>query len=188
MREERNIWKGMLAGAIAGLAASWVMNKFQGSWSEVRQKLQQHSGQQQSGADEEATTKTVGAIGHDVLHVDFSREQRERYAPLVHYAFGTATGALYGALAEHYPLVKRKWGTEFASAVFLAADELAVPALKLSKPPTESSLSKHIYGWASHLVYGLSTETARRSMRAVMGNSESKPRLSQIRATQRRAA
>jgi uncharacterized membrane protein YagU involved in acid resistance len=188
MREEGNVWKGMLAGAIAGLAASWAMNRFQESWSEVQQKLQQHSEAQESSGGEDATMKTVGAIGHDVLHIELSREQKESYAPLVHYAFGTATGALYGALAEHYPVVKKKWGTEFASAVFLAADELAVPALKLSKPPIESPISKHIYGWASHLVYGLSTETARRGMRAMMGNSKSKPRLSQIRATQRRAA
>ena len=186
MRSEGIIWKGMLAGAVAGLAASWAMNKFQSSWSEVRKNIRQQSGQRQPETGEDATMKTVGAIGRDVLHVEISREEKEKYAPLVHYAFGTATGALYGALAERYPAVKKKWGTEFASAVFFAADELAVPALKLSKPPTESPLSAHIYGWASHLVYGLTTETARRATRKLLGSPQ--PRLSQLRATQRRAA
>ena len=191
MREEGRIWKGLVAGAVAGLAASWAMNKFQSSWSDVQRHFQHQSGQDQSSGGEDATMKTVGAIGHDVLHVEVSREQKEKYAPLVHYAFGTATGALYGALAERYPAVKKKWGTEFASAVFLAADELAVPAFNLSKPPGESPLSAHIFGWASHLVYGLATETARRAVRKTLGKSGKSsrhPRLSQLRAKQYRAA
>src|SRR5512141_1108411 len=109
MREQGNIWKGMLAGAFAGLAASWVMSKFQESWSEVQQKIQQRSGQKQSGG-EDATMKTVDAIGQDVLHVEVSQEQKERYAPLVHYAFGIATGTLYGALADCYPAVTTRRG------------------------------------------------------------------------------
>lgn len=186
MQKEGNIWKGLLAGAAAGLVGSWAMDKFQSGWSEVQHNLQDQSGQDKSSGDEDATMKTVDVIGRDVLHVQASREQKEKYAPLVHYAFGTATGALYGALAERYPAVKKRWGTEFASAVFLAADELAVPALKLAKPPGESPLSTHIYGWASHLVYGLSTETARRTIRKMLGSTQ--PRLSQTRAAHRPAA
>lgn len=179
----------MLAGAVAGLAASWTMSQFQSSWSRTQQKLREQSGKRQlSSGDEDATMKTVEAIGKEVLHVEPSKEEKEKYAPVVHYAFGTAIGALYGALAERYPSVTKRWGTEYASAVFLAADELAVPALKLSKPLTQSPVSTHIYGWASHLVYGASAESIRRSLRMMMGNSEKPQRLSQTRATQHRAA
>ncbi len=37
-----------------------------------------------------------------------------------------------------------------------------VPTLKLSKPPDEVPLSKHIEGLGAHLVYGATTEGLRR--------------------------
>ncbi len=193
MRAEPNIWKGMVAGAIAGLAGAWVMTRFQNGWSEMQQKFQNREGQRSSDSDsEDATMKAAEAISHDLLHKDLTKEQKQKFGPVIHYLFGTATGAVYGALAERMPSITRRWGTEYASLVFLTADELAVPALKLSKPATQAPLSSHLYGWASHLVYGASTESARRIARAALGNdskaSSSGSRLSQRRVAQKRAA
>jgi hypothetical protein len=55
----------------------------------------------------------------------------------------------------------------FASALFTAADEIAVPALGLSGKPEEYPRASHLYGLASHLVYEVSTEMSRRGFRAV---------------------
>jgi hypothetical protein len=64
-----------------------------------------------------------------------------------------------GIGAERIPLP----GSLFGSVLFLGADELAVPALGLSE--AAESPSSHLYGWASHLVYGLTTELVRRQVR-----------------------
>ena len=48
------------------------------------------------------------------------------------------------------------------------ADELAVPAAGLSKPPKEIPLTTHVYALASHLVYGWITETVRRAVRRAL--------------------
>jgi putative membrane protein len=79
-------------------------------------------------------------------------------------------GALYGVLLEVGPDSLREGhpsltGLGYGSALFVGADELAVPALGLSGSAKEAPLSAHIYGLASHLVYGLTGEAVRRTVR-----------------------
>jgi len=59
-------------------------------------------------------------------------------------------------------------GLFLGAALFGIADEVAVPALGLSGKPSEFPLSSHLYGLASHLVYGVTTEITRRAMRAAL--------------------
>jgi uncharacterized membrane protein YagU involved in acid resistance len=56
------------------------------------------------------------------------------------------------------------FGLAYAAALWLAADEIMVPALKLSKTPDEYPLSKHLEGLGAHLVYGATTEGLRRAL------------------------
>jgi uncharacterized membrane protein YagU involved in acid resistance len=56
----------------------------------------------------------------------------------------------------------------FGTGLFVAADEVAVPALGLSKSPREYPLSTHLYGLASHLVYGFTAEYVRRGVRRLL--------------------
>jgi len=56
----------------------------------------------------------------------------------------------------------------FGAAVWAIADEGIVPAAGLSKSPTEYPLSIHAYALASHLVYGLTTELVRRTVRKAL--------------------
>src|SRR5262245_47334410 len=86
----------------------------------------------------------------------------------VHYAFGVTTGGLYGAMAGLKPATTAGAGLPFGAAGWLVADVLVVPALGLSKPPTEYPLSTHAYSIASHLVYGLTTEIVRSEVRRAM--------------------
>lgn len=53
----------------------------------------------------------------------------------------------------------------FGVEVCLIAEDAAVPALELSKPPTAYPLSTHAYAIASHFVYGLTTDIVRRALR-----------------------
>ena len=64
---EANILKGMLAGALGGLVASWSMNEFQKVWSAAekqiaRGKQGQNRGQQSNEDAEDATMKTADRI------------------------------------------------------------------------------------------------------------------------------
>jgi putative membrane protein len=169
-----NLWKGMAAGAIGGLAGAYSMTLFQSGWSKLSEKLKHgNSNQQQQSHDqgdsEDATMKMAGTIS-ELLGHPLTKEQRKTAGPVVHYVFGAAVGALYGAAAEYLPSARVGGGVPFGALVFVTADETAVPALKLSKPPTEYPVPTHIYSLASHAVYGLSTELARRGTRRLLGH------------------
>lgn len=166
-------WKGAVAGAIAGLAGAWTMNQFQNGWSKLSQKMKSNSdssARQSEGQEnsEPATMKAAARLSTLAGH-PLTKEQRQAVAPLVHYAFGTAVGAVYGATVEYKPLARTGGGVPFGTFVFVVADETAVPALHLSKPPTEYPLQSHLYALASHAVYGLTTEMARRGARRLLG-------------------
>ena len=70
-----------------------------------------------------------------------------------------------GLLADAIPALTRASGVPFGLAVWLLADELALPALGLSQPPTCCALSTHPYALVSHCVYGFTTECTRRLVR-----------------------
>jgi putative membrane protein len=162
--------KGFLAGMIAGLAASWAMNQF---WA-VQSKLQQQSqrrdkdgeNQQEQHAPENPTVKVAQAITRPLLQRELTKDEKSKAGMVVHYAFGALMGGLYGLICEAKPAAHAGFGTVYAAALWLAGDEVAVPALKLSKPPSEYPLSQHLSGLGAHLVYGVTAEAARRSLRA----------------------
>jgi len=162
------VWKGVAAGVAGGLVASYVMNRFQA----VTKKLSavkggSGQGEAEKNEGEDATVKTAeaitGAFGHPL-----SNDEKKVAGPVVHYAFGATMGGVYGALAELSPKVAAGAGVPFGTAVWLGADEVAVPALHLSKQPAESPLSVHAYALASHVVYGLTTDLVRRAVLRVL--------------------
>jgi hypothetical protein len=168
--------RGLLAGAAAGLFAAWAMNHFQGLWSKVSEKLQHANDEQQnqqqqqpksSGESEDATMKAAAKIASLFFGRELSREEKKKAGLVVHYAFGAFSGAMYGLVSEYLPVARLGFGTAFGTALFLIADELSVPALGLSKSPGEYPLSSHLYGLASHFVYGVSTEAMRSGIRRV---------------------
>jgi putative membrane protein len=119
--------------------------------------------------DEDSTVKTARIISRRVFHRELPEEQKERAGLAVHYAFGSTVGALYGALCEVVPALARGAGLPFGTAVWLGANEIAVPAFRLGKPPTRVPLSEHVFSLATHFVYGLTTDTVRRLIRRALG-------------------
>lgn len=174
-RNQRSTAKGLAAGAVGGLIASWIMgnahlalNKLTGEKSAGRQ--QPRSGaqrpQQQPASDEtQANVRAAVAIA-EAAGTELEPEQKQLAGTFVHYAFGTIVGGLYGAAAEHSALTRAGAGTAFGSALWLLSDEIAVPVLKLAKPPREYALEVHATALAAHLIYGFTTEMIRRGLRA----------------------
>ncbi len=177
-----NILKGIVAGLAAGLVASWTMNQFQAAWTRLAegsekshgaqsmQPAEGSSGDQGQDAKEQddATVKAAEAISEGVFGHKLRESEKKPAGAAVHYAFGTASGALYGALAEVAPQVTTAAGLPFGAAFWLLADEVSVPLLGLSKGPTAYPLSTHAYALASHLVYGATAELSRRAVRQIL--------------------
>jgi putative membrane protein len=164
-------WKGLVAGVIGGLAATVVMGQFQAAWGKAseawRREDDPESDEDQNGED--ATMKAAGKLADAAGH-RLSHEEKKKAGPFVHYAFGSAMGAAYGFANEFAPVGRKMLkpvlsGTGYGTALFLGADEWAVPTLGLSEAPKKSPISSHIYGWASHLVYGMTLEAVRRVVR-----------------------
>lgn len=181
-RREAEVLKGLAAGLFAGLVASWAMNGFQALWSSLAEgdeksqekkssqqgggrKAEQKKEKSQEGGGDDATVKAAEAISEGVFDHELTKGEKKVAVPAVHYAMGATSGAIYGAMVEVAPLVTVGAGLPFGTAVWLVADEAAVPALGLAESPTEVTLSKHAYALASHFVYGLTTEIVRRAVR-----------------------
>ncbi|HEY4085611.1 MAG TPA: DUF1440 domain-containing protein [Bryobacteraceae bacterium] len=156
----KRVW-GTVAGAIGGVAAAFVMNQFQTVWAQAEKKLRPSSDKKDS---EDATVRTAAGISKTVFHHELTEREKKWAGPAVHYAFGGLVGAVYGAMASSTRLAVAGGGTGYGSAVWLLADEIGVPAAGLSGPPTKTPPIKHLEAWASHLVYGLVTEGARRAI------------------------
>jgi putative membrane protein len=180
--DDGNVWKGLVAGLAGGLVAAWTMNQFQAAWMRVTannekshgaQSLQPSEGSTGNQAEDakeqdDATVETAKVISEGVFGHELQESEKEPAGAAVHYAFGVATGGLYGALAELSPQVTTGAGVPFGAAVWLLADEISVPLLGLSKGPTEYPASTHVYAFASHLVYGVTAEFSRRALRQVL--------------------
>ena len=150
------------------MIASWVMDEFQDIWSAAEKRISKDGAktseeQSQSANQEPAPVKVVVAAEQAVLNREPSESDKKIGSQVVHYGFGTAMGLLYGAFADKIPTVRAGGGTLFATPLWLGADEIIVPALKLSPPPADSPMKTHICGLASHLVYGLTVEGVRRA-------------------------
>jgi putative membrane protein len=187
-RQHRDeLWKGMAAGVAGGLIGGWVMNQFQSIWSRWShgssrphgaQSLQQGSPQRGVGrelrrrGDEEegddAAVRVAKAVSADVFRHRLKNNEKEKAGAVSHYVMSATSGGIYGALAERLPGATTGAGLPFGAAVWVVADEFVVPALGLSKKPTEYPLSIHAYALASHLVYGLATEMGRRAVRSAL--------------------
>ncbi len=182
-----NMYKGIAAGVAGGLAGSLVMNQFQELWGKLManeerphgaQALQQGSPEHGIGRelaergvddpDDNAAVRIGNAVSEFVLDHHLTKSEKETAGVLAHYAMGVTSGAIYGAVAEVVPAATVAEGLPFGAAVWLIADEGVVPAAGLSRKPADYPLSIHAYAFASHLVYGLTTELVRRAVRRAL--------------------
>lgn len=168
-----SVWKGIVAGLAGGLAGAYVMNQFQKGYSKASEVLNsKRNGHKQEKASDspDATMVTAERLMRPILDRSLTREEQQKAGPIVHYAFASVVGSAYGVAAEFAPAVKKAAGVPFGAALFVGADEVALPVLKLSRGPREYPISTHIYGLSSHVVYGLTIELVRRGVRAALGS------------------
>jgi len=172
------VYLGVVLAIMIGAKMPWIdkeqlgafaMNQFQsllGAIQNSGQKSQGKEQQQQSSKSsddsDDATVKAARSIARAWGH-ELTPDEKKWAGPLVHYTFGALAGGVYGAVTTSSPcLATAGAGTLFGAALWLAADEIGVPAAGLSGSPFDTPLPSHAQALASHLVFGVTTEGIRK--------------------------
>jgi putative membrane protein len=190
---DSNLWKGLAAGLVGGLVASWTMNRFQDVWSNLARTLETRPGNQfqkvspdyaqgdeevpgtqgselgeKQEAQDDTTVRAASAVSEGLFDHKLTPSEKKFAGTAVHYLLGTGVGGLYGAAAEIAPNATAGAGLPFGAVFWLVVDEGAVPLLGLSEGPMAYPLSTHAYALSSHFVYGLTAEVVRRAVRSAL--------------------
>jgi len=146
------LWKGLLAGAIAGLVATAAKS--------AAEKLYPPRVHGEPEPPEELAEKVAG---HSL-----NKGELALASETIHWGFGCAAGAAYGALAEFFPAATAKEGASFGLALMSLTHEGALPALGLSAPPEEQTTREHASEAATHVLYGVIAEKVRSLVRGLL--------------------
>lgn len=185
MRTARpSVVRGIVTGIAAGVAATLVMDQFlklstagqraiekqkkladnESPWQIAHEQAQK----EQEQAEQEGSTEIVARKLAEAAGTSLPRENKKKAGDAVHYTFGTLMGVVYAVSAELLPEVTTGAGTAYGTVLFLAADEVAVPAFQLAPSPTDTPASDHLQHWAAHVVYGGTLELVRNLIRRLM--------------------
>src|SRR5450631_3779095 len=98
----------------------------------------------------------VGAIAMAAAERIFPRKAQEESFEGIHWGFGAAVGAAYGAIAEFYPAATSKEGATFGMALEALTQENA-----LLEPENleDQTTREHASELTSRVVFGVTTET-----------------------------
>jgi hypothetical protein len=167
--------KDAAAGAAGGLVGTWAMNQAQRLWSHTMNARPPESAAgkhdardwQERTENQNSNELAAQALARTFIGRSLTERELAIAAPVVHFAFGAAVACLYGASTR---FDRRRIGAGIAMgvALWLVADELAMPLFGLSRPTTERPLEIHLQAFSAHVVYGLVTEVARDAARSAL--------------------
>src|SRR6185436_20018888 len=128
--QRSDLCKGLAAGLVGGLVASWTMNRFQEVWSKLAKgieswphhEFQNVWGEFGEGLEEssdtqalkpsptpevqdDTTVRAASAVSEGLFDHRLTQSEKKIAGPAVHYSLGTGVGGLYGAAAEMAPKV-----------------------------------------------------------------------------------
>ena len=156
----------VVGGLIGGLVASFAMERFQRMLGTISADLGGAPGgggqQYRKPQSEPSTYKAADAIAKGTTGRPLPAQHKPAAGAAIHYAFGGAVGAIYGAAAARSSDITAWGGVPFGATVWLIADEMGMPVVGLAKPPSEYPLRDHVTALTSHLVFGATTEAVRR--------------------------
>lgn len=147
-----SLWKGLTAGLAAGLVATAAKS--------IAEKLYPP---RVHGEPEPPEVLSERIAGH---HLDDTTKLVA--SETIHWGFGAAAGAFYGALAEFYPHATSKEGANFGLVLMALTHDGVLPAMGLSAPPEEQTQREQSSEAASHLLYGVIAERVRSLVRNML--------------------
>lgn len=148
----RSLAKGLVAGLVAGLAATAAK-----SFAEMMFPPRVH------GEPDPSEVLAERVAGHEL-----DRDTKTKAGKAIHWGFGAAAGAAYGALAEYYPAATDKEGAAFGLALMTLTEETALPAMGVTGAVEEHTARERTSEATSHLVYGLVAERVRSFVRRLL--------------------
>ena len=143
----------LIVGVAAGLAAAWAMTLFQNGWMHITAEPE---------PAETAASKAADALSEQASGAPIKECNKKTADAVLHYLTGALMGGAYGLVGGMFPKLFAGRGILFGAGVWLLADEIAVPALRLGPPPTEAKPKDHALGIAAHLVFGAVLDISRR--------------------------
>ncbi|NYF89084.1 CbtA family protein [Tunturiibacter empetritectus] len=180
-KSKPSVIRGIVTGLTAGIIATLVMDQFQKlsaaaqkatekqikmSHGETEEHIAQEQAQkEQQAAEQEGSTEIVARKIAETTGTPLDDQDKKTAGQAVHYTFGTLMGVVYAVSSELIPEVTTGAGTAYGTLLFLAADEVAVPAFQLSPAPSNTPATDHLQHWAAHVVYGGSLELVRSLIR-----------------------
>jgi putative membrane protein len=149
----RSLAKGLLAGLIGGLVATAAK-----TLAERIYPPRAH------GEPEPPEVLAEKVAGHELVG-----PQKEVAVESIHWGFGALAGAAYGAVVEYYPAANSKDGAAFGMVLSSLTHGTALPAMGIAAAPEDQTARERTSEMATHLVYGVVTETVRRVVRKLLG-------------------
>lgn len=155
---QASLWDGIVVGLTATQALDWLsILIYENEAASTRYQEDQTRGHRH--AYEVAVARLAKLGGKDL-----SRESTVRWGWRFHKVFGILGGIGYLKLRRSFPALQWGCGLAFGTAFFLIADELMVPAFRLTPGPLAFSWKVHARGAAAHLAYGVAAEATARAL------------------------
>ena len=180
-KKHPSVLRGIVTGVAAGITATLIMDQFQklsdASQKAIEKQLKLGEGEstwqiaheqvqkEQEAAQQEGSTEIVARKIAEAAGTQLETDEKKAAGQAVHYTFGTLMGVVYGVSSELLPEVTTGSGAAFGTLLFLAADQIAVPAFQLSPSPADAPPEDRLQHWAAHVVYGGSLELVRSLLR-----------------------
>lgn len=112
---------------------------------------------------------TAAKSAAENLYPPHSESKQKKFAGEgMHWVFGAAAGAAYGAIAEVYPQVTAKYGANFGMTLMAVSHEGVLPALGLAASPAQQKDREQRSEIVTHTVYGVVCETVRMAVRRAL--------------------
>jgi putative membrane protein len=146
---ERSILKGALAGMIGGLAGAGA--------KVLAEKI---FPPRVHGQTSPSVVLAEQVAGHSL-----PEGQKQLATQAIHWGFGAAAGAVYGALVEVEPSMGAWKGAAFGLTLNRLTHESVLPRMGLAAHKEEQPTQERISEWVTHAVYGIFTDTVRRAVR-----------------------
>ena len=147
--------KDVLIGGIAGVAGTMAMpvvTKFMYKY-ESKEKKELEEKLRPEPPFKVMTKKIVNGV-----NAHPSKNTIKMLSMGMHWGYGVAWGALYGALRKKYPALSKFGGAPFGALFFLIGDELVNTAFKITPPPQKFPIDAHVRGLAGHLAFTAAAE------------------------------
>lgn len=142
----------ILVGAVAGAAATWLMDRL--TTAAYEREPQEAKDRENEARGELTAYEIVAERAATAAGRALDSRERARIGNAIHWSLGVGTGAMYGLLRNRIPTMGLGSGVLFGLGVFALLDEGALPLMGVTPGPGEFPWQTHARGFAGHLVLG----------------------------------